>query len=143
MMSLRVIGIQLNGSFEFALSIRPIVVVIIPGMRERDVRFGEGRIDFHRLKRGGLRLRQRLICWHAASGVRAANKIVSVSQPAVSQCEVGIFFYRLLKISERLLHSFFGALVEVKSPFQIKLISLVAFGVVFGKSTLLARDLEF
>src|SRR5437764_14415215 len=95
------------------------------------------------LQRGALPVWQRLIWRHRSSRVRRCQKIISIGRAAVSKREGWILFYRLLKIFERLLHSFFAAFVKIKPSFQIKLISLVALGVMFGEATLLARDLEF
>ena len=106
------------------------------------MRFGEGVIDFQRLERGSLRFWHRLIWRHSSHRVRSSQKIVSVSQPAVSEGEIRISFYRLLKILEGLLHPLLGSLVPIKPSLEIKLKSFVALGVVFGKPSLFARDFE-
>src|SRR5438270_4509716 len=142
-MSLRIIRIQLDGAFEFALSAGPVTIVIVLNVGQRYVRFGETCIEFYGFQRGGLGLWQRFVWRYGAASIRRAQQIIGVGQAAVSQREVRIFLYCLLKIVERLLQPFFASLVVIKSSFQIKLISLVAFGVVFGKPTLLARDFEF
>src|SRR5437016_12952038 len=107
------------------------------------MRFGESSIDLYGFQRRGLRLWQRLVWRCHSAGIRRAQQIISVGQSTVSQRERGIFFYRLLKVFERLLQPFFGALVVIEPSLQLKLIGLVTFSVVLGKSTLLARDLEF
>src|SRR5438309_1310708 len=142
-MSLRIVGIQLYRSFEFALGAGPVAIVIVLNVSQRDMRFGETCIDRYGFQRCGLGLWQRLVWRYGAASIRRAQKIISVGQAAVSQRERWIFFDRLLKVFERLLQPLFASLVIVKPSFQIKLISLITFGVVFGKPTLLARDLEF
>lgn len=107
------------------------------------MRFGEAFIDLYRFQRCGLGPWQRFVWRYGAASIRRAHQIVCVGESTVSQREHWIFFYRLLKVFERLLQPFFASLVIVKPSFQIKLISLVAFGVVLGKPTLLARHFEF
>src|SRR5947199_3236390 len=143
MMSLRIIGIQLDRPFEFTFSTRPVTIVIVLDMGQRNMRLGKCPIELDCLQRGLLPFWQRLVWRHRSSRVRRCQKIVSIGQAAVSKREGWILFYRLLKIFERLLHSFLAALVEVKASLKVELISLVAFGVVFGKATLLARAPEF
>src|SRR5712664_3978714 len=113
-MSGRVVGVEFDGPFIFALSSSPVTVVIIFDMGQRDVRFCERVIDFQSLERGGLGFWHRLIRWHSSARVRGPQEIVSVSQTAVSQREVRISFYRLLKILEGFLHSLLGSLVPIK-----------------------------
>src|SRR5712692_1291314 len=115
MVSLGIVGIELNGSFVFALSSRKVSVVKILNMGQRNVRFGKGLIDFQSLERGGLRFWQHLIWRHASSCLWHPQKSVTVGQTAVSQGEVRIFFYSLLKILEGLLHPLLASLVPVKT----------------------------
>src|SRR2546429_3678199 len=143
MMSLRIIRIQLDRALEFAFSAGPVTIVIVFDVSQRYVRFGEACIEFDGFQRGGPGLWQRFVWRYGAASVRRAQKIISIGQATVSESERRIFFYRLLKVFERLLQTFLGAFVVIKSSFQIKLISLVAFGIVFGKPTLLARDFKF
>ena len=114
-MSGRIIGIEFKGPFIFALGSRPVAVVIIIDMGQRNVSFGKCVIDFQGLERGGLGFWHRLIRRHASDRVRGRQKIVSVSQTAVRQREVRISFYRLLKIFEGLLHPILGPLVPIES----------------------------
>src|SRR5207253_10039122 len=87
--------------------------------------------------------------WHGlvwpqrSSRIRSTQKIVRIGHAAVSKRKGWILCYRLLIILKRLLHSFFASLVVIKSSFQIKLIGLVALGIVFGEPPLLTRDFEF
>src|SRR5437667_3589093 len=142
-MGLRIIWIQLDRAFEFALGAGPVTIVIVFNVSQRHMRFGESSIDLYGFQRRGLRLWQRLVWRCHSAGIWRAQQIISVCQSTVSQRERGVLFYRLLKIFERLLQPFFGSFVVVKSSFHVKLISLVAFGVMFGKPALLTRDLEF
>src|SRR5438270_3215029 len=142
-MGLRIIRIQLDRALEFPLSPGPVAIVIILNVSQRDMRFGEAFIDLYGFQRCCLGLWQRLVWRYGAAGIRRAQQIISVGQAAVSQRERGIFSYRLLKVFERLLQPFFGSFVVIKTSFQLKLISLITFSVVFGKTTLLARDFEF
>src|SRR5205807_3781853 len=141
-MSLRIIRIQLNRTLEFALGGGPVTIVVVLNVSQRDMRFGETCIDLYGFQRCGLGLWQRFVWRYGAAGIRRAQQIISVGQPTVSQRERWIFFYRLLKVFERLLQPFFASLVIVKPSFQIKLISLVAFGVMFGEPFLFARNFE-
>src|SRR5438309_1472325 len=140
-MSLRIIRIQLDRALEFAFSGGPVAVVIIPDVSERDMRLGEAFIDLYGFLCCGFCFWHDLVWPQRSSRIRSTQKIIRIGHAAVSKREGWILFYRLLKIFERLLHSFLAAFVEVKPSLEIKLISLVAFGVVFGKPTLLARDL--
>src|SRR6266571_7373685 len=106
------------------------------------MRLRESSIDLYGFQRRGLRLWQRLVWRYRPAGIRRTQEIISVCEATVSQRERRIFFYRLLKVFERLLQAFFGAFVEIKPSFQLKLIGLVTFGVVFRESSLLPGDFK-
>src|SRR5438876_5768351 len=141
-MSLRIIRIQLNRTLEFALGGGPVTIVVVLNVSQRDMRFGETCIDLYGFQRCGLGLWQRFVWRYGAASIRRAKEIISVGQATVSQRERRIFFYRLLKVFERFLQPFFGAFVEIKPSFQLKLIGLVTFGVVFRESSLLPGDFK-
>src|SRR2546422_4780187 len=130
-MSLGIIRVQLDGPLKFTLGDGPVTVVIICDVSERDMRLGQTGIDFYSFQRGDLCLWHRLVWSQHSSSIRGAQEIISVSYAAVSEREVRIFFNRLLIILKRLLHPLPGPLVIVKTPFEIKLVSLVTLGVVF------------
>src|SRR5438270_4697323 len=119
-MSLRIIGVQLDRPFEFTFSTGPVTIVIILNVSQRNMRFGKCLIELDCLQRGLLPFWQRLTWRHRSARVRSSQEIISVGQATVSQREVRIFLNCLLKTVKRLLHSGFGALVKVKSSFQIK-----------------------
>src|SRR6266852_6498769 len=129
-MSLRIIRIQLDRALEFAFSGGPVAVVIIPDVSERDMRLGEAFIDLYGFLCCGFCFWHDLVWPQRSARIRSTQKIISIGHAAVSQRKGWILCYRLLIILKRLLHSFIGAFVVIKSSFQIKLISLVAFGVV-------------
>src|SRR5258705_11241631 len=112
-----IVGIELNGSLELALSTRPVSVVKIHRVTQRNVRFSQCLIDFHSLERGGLRLGQHLIWRHVSTCLWPAQNSVGVCQTAVSQGEVRISIDRLLEIRQSLLQSFYVSCVPIKSPF--------------------------
>src|SRR5438874_11826362 len=124
-MSLRIIGVQHDRSFEFTFSTGPVTIVVVLNMSQRNMRFGKCPIELDCLQRGLLPFWQRLIWRHRSSRVRRCQKIISIGQATVSKREGWILFYRLLKIFERLLHSFLTALVDVEPSLEIKLISFV------------------
>src|SRR5438876_2302524 len=123
-MGLRIIWIQLDRAFEFALGAGPVTIVIVFNVSQRHMRFGESSIDLYGFQRRGLRLWQRLVWRCHSAGIWRAQQIISICQSTVSQRERGVLFYRPLKIFERLLQPFFGSFVVVKSSFHVKLISL-------------------
>src|SRR6266699_2878559 len=106
------------------------------------MRLRESSIDLYGFQRRGFGLWQRLVWRYRPAGIRRTQEIISVCEATVSQRERGIFFYRLLKVFERLPQPFFCSFVVIKSSFQLKLISLITFGIVFRKSSLLPGDFE-
>src|SRR5437762_9966799 len=109
-MSLRIVGIQLDRAFEFALGAGPDTIVVVLNVSQRDMRFGESSIDLYGFQRRGLRLWQRLVWRCRSAGIWRPQQIISVCQSTVSQRERGVLFYRLLKVFERLLQPFFASL---------------------------------
>src|SRR5439155_1504819 len=114
MMSLAILRIQLDGALDFAFSAGPVTIVVVFDVSQRYVRFGEAGIEFYGFQRGGLGLWQRFVWRYGAASIRRAQQIIGVGQAAVSQREVRIFLYCLLKVVERLLQSSFASLVVTK-----------------------------
>src|SRR5437667_7605092 len=110
-MGLRIIWIQLDRAFEFALGAGPATIVIVFNVSQRHMRFRESSIDLYGFQRRGLRFWQRFVWRCRPASIRRAQKIISIGQATVSESERRIFFYRLLKVFERLLQPFFGSFV--------------------------------
>src|SRR5215510_13006859 len=99
-------------------------------------------IDLKSLERGSLCFGKGIGCRQGTRCISSTQEIVGVGKSAVSERELRIGLNRLLIIVERLEHSVLGSLVPIKSAFQIKLIGLVAVGVILGQPFLLTRNLE-
>src|SRR2546425_593895 len=125
-MSRRVVGIELDRSFEFPLGCGPVPFVIHMSQRQGGVGLGQSVVNLQGLGGRGLGLgpglARRLYLVIAVDGV-------AISQAGIGQSVAGVLLNRLLEVLDRAFERLFGPAVPVIAALQIK---LVGFGVFRG-----------
>src|SRR4051794_39132095 len=130
----RVFGIEFDGSLELTFCTSPVPLEAMLDVTERGMSLTQPIIQFQRLHRRRTCFRHRLL-WRTAFD--DAERGVRVCEASVGQRVVRVLDDGVLEIADRLLKTFVVSLVPEIAPFDVRLISLRVFGVVFRELLLL------
>ncbi len=134
-MSCGIIRIGGNGAAEFFIGFNEIPVVVEVSVGERGVSFSERIIKLQRLQSRSFRL------WTSfgpgQAKISAIPHSIRIRDAGIGEGVPRILVDRLLEIGKSLLHAFFGSLVPVVAPPEVKLIGLGVLGVTFRKLPLI------
>src|SRR5258706_9387727 len=98
LMSQHIIWVEFNRALELAFCGRPVAIIVIRDVSERDVRLRQCTIDRNRFQCRSLTFRQRVAWWKCSTGILRPLENVTICQAAIGQCEIWILFDRLIKV---------------------------------------------
>src|SRR5260221_6939685 len=98
LMSQHIIWVEFNRALELAFCRRPVAIIVIRDVSERDVGLRQCTVDRNRFQCRSLTFRQRVARWKCSTGILRPLEYVTVCQAAIGQCEIWILFDRLIKV---------------------------------------------